>query len=166
MSPLQLMFRRHRKVTKLSDEGCEFLEKKLLLVCRLKPIRRISCLLKCITPANPILPGPIGFLDSRLCVEPLAAERLPAVCLGGSLDLAEYVSFCQGHLGRPPSGYATTSSTTPPKTWLSTNPRQRIADEHVYHAGATEAGVHEDHPRRLLTHLPYNRCFFAALDAP
>src|SRR3712207_5006137 len=46
-----------------------------------------------------------------------------------------------------------------------TNPRQRVPDEHVYHAGAAELGVHEDHPRRLLAHLPDDRGFLAALDA-
>lgn len=34
---------------------------------------------------------------------------------------------------------------------LSTSPRQRVADEHVYHAA--EAGVYADHARWLLTNL-------------
>ena len=37
------------------------------------------------------------------------------------------------------------------------NSRQRIADEHVYHAGAAEAGVHEDHPLRLIADLEINK---------
>src|SRR5215210_5624168 len=47
----------------------------------------------------------------------------------------------------------------------STNSRQRIADEHIYHAGAAEPGVHEDHPRRLLAHLTDDRGFLTALNA-
>src|SRR5688572_26755270 len=46
----------------------------------------------------------------------------------------------------------------------STYPRQRVADKHVYHAGAAEAGVHEDHPLRLLAHLADYRGLFAAFD--
>lgn len=34
-----------------------------------------------------------------------------------------------------------------------TNPRQRVADEHVYHPGAAEPGVHHDHASRFLAHL-------------
>ena len=49
---------------------------------------------------------------------------------------------------------------------LLTDPRQRVADEHVYHAGAAEPGVHEDHTRRFLAHLPDDRGFLATLDAP
>ncbi len=45
-----------------------------------------------------------------------------------------------------------------------TNPRQRIADEHVYHAGATELRVHYDHPRRLLAHLADDSCFFLSFE--
>src|SRR5215203_2791405 len=35
----------------------------------------------------------------------------------------------------------------------STYSRQGVADEHVYHAGAAELGVHDDHPCRLLADL-------------
>jgi hypothetical protein len=93
LSLVQLQFCRHSKVTKLSNEGCELLEKKLLVVRRLKSIRRISCLPNCITTANPILCGPVGFLDSSLGVEPLTTERLPIVCLSGSPDFVNCVSF-------------------------------------------------------------------------
>ena len=34
-----------------------------------------------------------------------------------------------------------------------TDPRQRVSDEHVDHAGAAELGVHNDHARRLLADL-------------
>ncbi len=47
-----------------------------------------------------------------------------------------------------------------------TDPRQRVADEHVYHAGAAEPGVHEDHPRRLLAHLADDLGVLATFDAP
>src|SRR5215217_7944582 len=47
----------------------------------------------------------------------------------------------------------------------STNPRQRIPDEHVYHAGAAERGVHEDHPCGLLAHLTYDLGFLATFDS-
>lgn len=42
-----------------------------------------------------------------------------------------------------------------------TDPRQQVSDEHVYHAGAAELGVHEDHTRQLLAHLPDGGHFFA-----
>src|SRR5215210_2114481 len=42
------------------------------------------------------------------------------------------------------------------------NPRQRIADEHVDHAGAAELGVHDDHARRLLAYFADDRRFFPA----
>src|SRR5215210_738247 len=42
------------------------------------------------------------------------------------------------------------------------NPRQRIADEHVDHAGAAELGVHDDHARRLLADFADDRRFFPA----
>src|SRR5215204_42254 len=48
----------------------------------------------------------------------------------------------------------------------STNPRQRISDQHVYHACTTELGVHHDHACRLLAHLADDRSFFTALDVP
>src|SRR5215207_401589 len=48
----------------------------------------------------------------------------------------------------------------------STDPRQRVSDQHVYHARTTEPGVHEDHARRLLTDLADDRGFFTALDVP
>ncbi len=38
-------------------------------------------------------------------------------------------------------------------TYLSTDPWQRVSDEHVYHAGAAEPGVHHDHARRILANL-------------
>lgn len=47
---------------------------------------------------------------------------------------------------------------------LSTNPRQRIADEHVYHQSAAEAGVHQDHPGGVLADLADDGRFFSALD--
>lgn len=36
---------------------------------------------------------------------------------------------------------------------LSTYPRQRIPDQHIDHAGAAEAGVHEDHSFQLFADL-------------
>src|ERR671912_1985077 len=35
----------------------------------------------------------------------------------------------------------------------SADPRQRITDEHVYHPGAAELGVHDDHSLGLLAYL-------------
>src|SRR5829696_4769763 len=49
---------------------------------------------------------------------------------------------------------------------LSTNPRQRVSDEHVYHAGAAELGVHYDHPRGLFADLADDLGLLATLDAP
>src|SRR5918998_2874768 len=46
----------------------------------------------------------------------------------------------------------------------STNPRQRVPDQHVYHAGAAELGVHYDHPRGLLANLPDDLGILATLD--
>jgi hypothetical protein len=43
----------------------------------------------------------------------------------------------------------------------STNSRQRVPNEHVYHVGAIEASVHEDHPRRLLAYLADDPGFLA-----
>src|SRR5918998_5227848 len=48
----------------------------------------------------------------------------------------------------------------------STDPRQRVTDQHVYHAGAAELGVHYDHPSGLLSDLPDDLGLLAALDAP
>src|SRR4028118_105130 len=50
-------------------------------------------------------------------------------------------------------------------TCLSTDPGQRVADEHVYHAGAAEPGVHHDHARGLLADLADDLGVLAALDA-
>jgi hypothetical protein len=47
-------------------------------------------------------------------------------------------------------------------TISSTYPRQRVADEHVYHAGAAEAGVHDDHARWFLAHFADDLGFLAA----
>src|SRR5215208_3441408 len=47
----------------------------------------------------------------------------------------------------------------------STNPRQPVTDEHVYHAGAAEAGVHNDHARGLFADLADNLGLLATLDA-
>src|SRR5215211_898063 len=47
-----------------------------------------------------------------------------------------------------------------------TDPGKRVTDEHVYHAGASELGVHYDHARRFLAHLADNLGLLAALDAP
>src|SRR5215217_1438300 len=49
---------------------------------------------------------------------------------------------------------------------FSTNPRQRVSDQHVYHARTAELGVHHDHACRLLAHLADDRGFFTALDVP
>ena len=46
------------------------------------------------------------------------------------------------------------------------DPRQRVADEHVYHAGAAELGVHDDHARRLLAHLADDLGLLATLGIP
>lgn len=45
-------------------------------------------------------------------------------------------------------------------------PRQRVADGRVNHTGAAEPGVHEDHARRLLAHLPDDLRLLATLYAP
>ncbi len=45
-----------------------------------------------------------------------------------------------------------------------TDPGQRVADEHVYHAGTAEPGVHHDHPRRLLADLAVDSCLFLPFD--
>src|SRR5918997_2693074 len=50
-------------------------------------------------------------------------------------------------------------------TISSTYPRQRVADEHVYHAGAAEAGVHDDHARRFLAHFADDLSILPTLDA-
>src|SRR5918998_717809 len=47
----------------------------------------------------------------------------------------------------------------------STDPRQRIPDEHVYHAGAAKLGVHYDHPREIFADLTDDLGLLAALDA-
>ena len=44
------------------------------------------------------------------------------------------------------------------------NPRQRVAYEHVYHAGAAEQGVHHDHARRFLANFAYDGRFFPSVD--
>src|SRR5215211_2666349 len=51
------------------------------------------------------------------------------------------------------SSHITRNFTAPIFPSPSTNPRQRVPDEHVYHAGAAELGVHYDHARRFLGHL-------------
>ena len=43
-----------------------------------------------------------------------------------------------------------------------TNPRQRVADEHVYHAGSAKLRVHQDHTGGLFAHLAYDLGFLAA----
>src|SRR5919199_5211812 len=48
----------------------------------------------------------------------------------------------------------------------STDPRKRVPDEHVYHAGAAEPGVHHDHPRGLFADLTDDLGLLATLDAP
>src|SRR5829696_1776887 len=48
-------------------------------------------------------------------------------------------------------------------TISSTYPRQRVADEHVYHAGAAEASVHDDHARRFLAHFADDLGFLATV---
>ena len=47
----------------------------------------------------------------------------------------------------------------------STDPRQRVSDEHVYHAGAAELRVHDDHPRGFLAHLAHDLGLFPTIDA-
>src|SRR5215212_2770427 len=47
----------------------------------------------------------------------------------------------------------------------STNPRQRVADEHVYHTSTAELGVHYDHTCGLFADLPDNLGLFATLNA-
>ena len=42
------------------------------------------------------------------------------------------------------------------------DPGQWISDEHVYHAGAAELGVHDDHARGLLAYLADDLGFLAA----
>src|ERR687893_1231186 len=64
------------------------------------------------------------------------------------------------------SSHITRNFTAPILPPPSTNPRQRIPDEHVYHAGAAEPGVHHDHPRGILADLADDLGLLAALDAP
>src|SRR3712207_1134524 len=45
----------------------------------------------------------------------------------------------------------------------STDPRQRVTDEHVYHAGAAELSMHYDHPRGLFADLTDDRSVFTTL---
>ena len=47
----------------------------------------------------------------------------------------------------------------------STDPGQRVTDEHVYHAGAAELGVHEHHPRGLFGYLTDDGGSFSAFEA-
>src|SRR5215211_4111722 len=43
------------------------------------------------------------------------------------------------------------------------NPRQRVDDGYVHHAGAGQAGVHEDHPLTLFAHLAGRFYFLTTL---
>lgn len=86
-----LQFRNHREMTKLLNKGGQLFEKKLLIVCQLKLIRSISRLPKRIAPANPVLSGPVCFLNSRLCIEPLTTKSPPAIRLSSSFDFIKYV---------------------------------------------------------------------------
>jgi hypothetical protein len=49
-------------------------------------------------------------------------------------------------------------------TFLLTDPRQRVAYEHVYHAGAAEQGVHHDHTRRFLANFANDGRFLPSVD--
>ncbi len=40
------------------------------------------------------------------------------------------------------------------------DPRQRVADEHIYHARAAEPSVHYDYSSRFFAHLPDDRSLF------
>src|SRR5918993_4528236 len=51
-------------------------------------------------------------------------------------------------------------------TISSTYPRQRVADEHVYHAGAAELGVHHDHPCWFFAYLTDDGGLFSSVHVP
>ena len=55
--------------------------------------------------------------------------------------------------------------TKPAASISLTNPRQRVPDEHIYHAGAAELGMHEDHPRGLFGYLADDGGSFSAFEA-
>src|SRR3712207_5380203 len=46
------------------------------------------------------------------------------------------------------------------------DPGKRVTDEHVYHAGAAELGVHYDHARRFFAYLADDLGLSTASDAP
>ena len=48
--------------------------------------------------------------------------------------------------------------------WLLNIPSAAGPDEHVYHPGTAEPGVHENHTRRLLTDLANDSCLFLSFD--
>src|SRR3712207_2563244 len=62
------------------------------------------------------------------------------------------------------SSHITRNFTVPILPAPSTNSRQRVTDEHVYHAVAAELGVHYDHPRRLFANLADDLGLLATLD--
>ncbi len=49
---------------------------------------------------------------------------------------------------------------------MSTYPRQRVPDQHVYHAGTTKLRMHQDHPRWLFAHLADDLDLLPTLGAP
>src|SRR3712207_3180351 len=63
------------------------------------------------------------------------------------------------------SSHITRNFTAPIPPAPSTDPRQRVPDQHVYHAGTAELGVHYDHPRGLFADLADDLGLLAALDA-
>src|SRR5918998_5465180 len=63
------------------------------------------------------------------------------------------------------SSHITRNFTVPILPAPSTNPRQRVPDEHVYHAGAAELGMHDDHPRGFLAHFADDLGLLATIDA-
>src|SRR3712207_4568916 len=63
------------------------------------------------------------------------------------------------------SSHITRNFTAPILPEPSTDPRQWVTDQHVYHAGAAELGVHYDHPCGLLADLTDDLGLLAALDA-
>ena len=47
--------------------------------------------------------------------------------------------------------------------YLLTDSRQRVSDEHIYHARAPELRVHDDHARRFFAYLTDDRRFFSSV---
>jgi hypothetical protein len=84
------------------------------------------------------------------------------------LELVREMLECEQastHAGRSSCaspGTVSTFATSVIRQTFLTDSGQRVPDKHVYHAGAAEPGVHEDHPLRLHSDLADDPCLLTA----